>query len=277
MSIGTVALVPQETIHYRIIKHSQNSLHCKRILSFRMSRSGRSTPTRPKQKAVSDDDFSQAFFTRALYLTASLYDYPQTTDLSLPPVAARPATPPPAEKAVEFASPVADLRLRRRIDSHSASGESRAAELDAQLSAVADAAQSAEELVSLTEVFGVPFIRVPVRARLDDADEPANRRVRRHTSLEIRKIAAESQRRLRDAEGRGVESARKRRFVLEQRCPSEPSYRSPAGKSERSPGDVDRGRRKDAFDRRAALKLYRAREDYLELARPKTQARAEPE
>jgi hypothetical protein len=242
-----------------------------------MSRSPRSTPTRPKQKPLSDDDFSQAFFSRALYLTASLYDYPQTTDLSLPPVAPRPATPPSSERAVDFASPIADLRLRRRVDSACASRDSRAAELDAELSAVAESAQSADGLANLADVFGDTFIRVPVRARLDDADEPANRRVRRHTSLEIRKIAAESQRRLRDAGERGADTARRRRFVLEHRCPSEPSYRSGAARAERSPGEAEAGRKKDAVDRKAAQRLYRTREEYQELARGRPKAAAAPE
>jgi hypothetical protein len=124
--------------------------------------------------------------------------------------------------------------------------------------------------VNLTDVFGDTFIRVPVRARLDDADGPANRRVRRRTALEIRRVAAESARRLRDAEDRGADAARRRRFVLEHRCPSEPSYRSAAGKGEKSPGDAEAGRKREAVDRRAAQQLYRTREEYQELAKPRT-------
>jgi hypothetical protein len=89
--------------------------------------SARSTPTRQRPKHLSVEEFPQEFGKRALLLMASFYDNPQPTDLSFPPLTTDRSAPAPPEspKPVEFSSPVADLRLRRRLESQSSELDSR--------------------------------------------------------------------------------------------------------------------------------------------------------
>jgi hypothetical protein len=161
------------------------------------------------------NDFTNEFFKRSLLLAASLYDHPQTTEINLPPVNAdRPSTPPSTPQIL-FASPIADLRLRRRI---AAVSEPRS--ITEELDAIDDSLHNSAEKVDLTEVFGDTFVRVPVKSRLDDPDEVQFRRAKPARPMNMHHIRSDAAQRLAAAEERGQQSAKKRKYVLEHHSPT---------------------------------------------------------
>jgi hypothetical protein len=232
--------------------------------------SARSTPTRQRPKRLSVEEFPQEFGKRALLLTASFYDNPQSTDLSFPPLTIdRSAPAPPAgPKPVEFNSPVADLRLRRRLESQVSEFDSRQNSISDEVRAVNESAHDSP--VDLSAVFGDTFVRTPVRAQLDEPDDHVFRRTKRHRiPLNMQKIKEESIRRLNEAERRGTSDAKRRKLALEQQAPSEPSYRTSIGRDEKSPVQVFSEKGQDASNRRDGQVCHRRRDDYSEPAKPK--------
>jgi hypothetical protein len=204
-----------------------------------MIRSPRSTPTRQNQKPVSIDHFTNEFFKRSLFLAATLYETPQTTDTTLPSVhQERPLTPSSVPQ-IQFSSPIADLRLRRRFTAnwsrHSTQSENEA---------IVASFQDTTDTVNLSEVFGDSFVRVPFVSKLDDTDEVQFRRTKVAHRLDMRSVQTDATQRLIAAEERGQQNARKRKYVLEHHSPKiEKAELNGTPKSERSqPRKGDQGK-----------------------------------
>jgi hypothetical protein len=137
---------------------------------------------------------------------ASFYDDPSIDELSgFPPVQAV-STPPPSEKTIEFSSPVADLRLRRRLEADAEEIASLENKLSEEFAATSENIRNAE--VDLSSVFVRDTLIIQPVSDLDAPEpEPPRRRPR---PLNIGKIEEDSRKRLELAAIRGRERAKRR-------------------------------------------------------------------
>jgi hypothetical protein len=173
-----------------------------------MSRSPRSTTPRSKSKSSAVcEDFPLEFTTRVLSLTSSFYEYPSIDEFcNLHQVPKAPPKDSP-ERTIEFDSPVADLRLRRRLEAEATECTAREESLTEETAACGDNIRNAQ--TDLADIF-VPDTLIRPPADLDAAEiEPPRRRTVR--PLNILEIEKETTQRLAEARLRGQERAKRRR------------------------------------------------------------------
>jgi hypothetical protein len=83
-----------------------------------------------------------------------------------------------------------------------------------EIETLSEALRNSSENVDLKDVFGDTFVRVPVKPKLDDADDVRFRRTKR-TRLDMAGISADALHRLAVAKEKGSNSARRRKYALE--------------------------------------------------------------
>lgn len=223
----------------------------------------RSTPVKGK-KTPPCKDVTGEFCQRFLSMMASFYDNPSSTEITTFPPAPKPepTTPKQQQRKVDFSSPVADLRLKRKL-------EAQASQIAAAETDFMNELQAARENVENQEVdmTGVFDPETSVRSEIPkymllkqlDEEEERNRRTIKSKPLDIMEFERQGTQKLEMAKKRGINRAMKRREKMEASTPTKEYYKSPVGRDKiGTPGEARKKREAEAAMRRTAQKIYSA-------------------